>query len=69
MQRVVPLVVVAFGVLEPVPAFHAGIGTIVYFAKVLHPDEETIAIERETVYRITDQLLFVGDRILLPLTL
>jgi hypothetical protein len=63
------LVVGGSGVFKPMALVHAGIGTIIYLAKVFHADKNRIAAKTEMVPHIANQLFAVADGILLPLAL
>jgi len=69
MQGIVVHFVAAFGVLKPVPAFHATVGAIVYGAEVLHLHKKAIAIKGKMVKRIINQAFFAHHRILFPFAL
>lgn len=69
MQRVISLLIIAFSIFCPPAAFHAGIGTRVYFAKGLHTHKKRIAAKPEFVQGVVNQLLLHRYTILLPFAL
>ncbi|MDB5025896.1 MAG: hypothetical protein JWP78_3651 [Mucilaginibacter sp.] len=69
MQRIFALLVAAPYIFGPMARTHARIGPVINFAEGVDLYKKRIATEFKMVNRILQQLLFLQDRILLPLTL
>ena len=69
MQGVIPLLVAAPRIFCPMTRPHTGIRTIIHLAEGVDLHKKRIAAEFKMINGILKQLLFLRDRVLLPLAL